>query len=167
MGPVITTLSHPSMVQRRALTLRNSRHNRWQCQKAPTHLTATLVEGGNGVALDWKQSPSSEIRWNMDLSCNGGWRVRADRADYPGITYLDTQVSRGTKCSYVVTAVNSNAQQSPPLERGSCSEQVIHSLQHAFAGNQLLRLTKMVLSSSRTCHSAEWFCIGPSINGSP
>jgi hypothetical protein len=79
----------------------------------PANLRAILAEDGKGVQLGWSQSASPEIRWNIIYRSMGDVAYVQIAQISAGITYTDPQMSRETACTYTVTAVNSNAQQSP------------------------------------------------------
>jgi len=80
---------------------------------APRELTAAVTDGGTAVQLDWKQSEGSEVAWNLVYrSVNGGEFTQIAQIS-AGTSHVDRQVTRGVRCKFPVTAVNSNAQQSP------------------------------------------------------
>jgi len=80
---------------------------------APTNLSASIDAVGNSVQLEWRQSPSPEIRWNMIYRSTADSPYMQVAQVSAGTSYADTHFSQETTCTYVVTAVNSNAQQSP------------------------------------------------------
>ena len=81
----------------------------------PSALTAARCDDGRGVQLQWTQSGSPEICWNLVYRSDGGDEPYVQIAQISaGTTYVDRQVVKrgGAGSRYVVTAVNANAQHS-------------------------------------------------------
>ena len=78
----------------------------------PANLTATLGEENGGVHLQWTQSETPAISWNIVYRCENEAPYVQIAQISPGTTYVDRQLIRAANCKYVVTAVNVNAQQS-------------------------------------------------------
>ncbi len=80
---------------------------------APTALAATLSKLGRSVQLRWTQSGSPDITRNLIYrSTNGGAWVPIAETN-AGTSYLDSNPARRANCSYKVTALNANGQESP------------------------------------------------------
>ncbi len=78
----------------------------------PADLKATISEESAEVHLQWAQSASRAICWNLIYRSDNEAPFLQIAQISPGTTYVDRQFIRGASCKYVVTAVNANAQQS-------------------------------------------------------
>jgi len=81
----------------------------------PSALTAARCDDGRGVQLQWTQSASPEICWNLVYRSDGNDEPYVQIAQISAATsYVDRQMANrdAAQCRYVVTAVNANAQHS-------------------------------------------------------
>ncbi|MCC5468660.1 LamG-like jellyroll fold domain-containing protein [Pelosinus baikalensis] len=105
---------------------------------APTNLTASA--GDSQVSLSWN-AVEGAASYNVKRSTTAGGPYTTIATNVTGASYVDSTVTNGTTYYYVVTAVDSNGNESASSNEASATPQ-------APSGQALLRVT-MIDSSER------------------
>ena len=109
--------------------------------KAPSNLIATA--GDSQVALSWN-TVTAATSYNVKRSTTAGGPYTTIATNVTGTSYLDTTVTNGTTYYYVITAVDSNGNESANSNEASATPVAAQ----APTGQALLRVT-MIDSSER------------------